>query len=170
MRKGVFLIAVTGALLGLMTGTASAVIFTPSSLSFAPQIAGTMSAPQEVKVGGGYCGPDQFNGMNIVPGPCFTEPSDIAVSGEFKITGNNCPAQLQSFTIFSSTYSCSVFVAFAPTGPGAKAGFLRVASNPSIVGAPLSGTGLVCFKTPKGKHVCSATPPKKKKKKRKHHR
>ena len=168
MRKGVLLIAVTGALLGLMTGSAGAVIYSPSSLTFANQNAGTTSAPQEVRVGGGYCGPDYMVGMTIYPGPCYPEPSDIAVSGDFVITGNTCPASLNS-PLTTSTFSCSVFVAFAPSGPGPKQGFLRVSSSPSIVGAPLSGTGCANIKTPKGKTklICSA--PVKKKKHKHHH-
>jgi hypothetical protein len=129
-----------------------------------------MSASQEVRVGGGYCGPDYLDGMKIVPGPCFPELSDIAISGEFAITGNTCPARLNSGGM-ESTLSCSVFVAFAPAGAGSEAGFLRVASGASIVGVPLSGTGLVCFRTAEGKRVCSATARKKKRKhKKKHHK
>jgi len=74
----------------------------------------------------------------------------------------------------SSRLSCHVSVAFAPTGPGPKQGFLRVASSPSIVGAPLSGTGCANVKVRvkkgrKKKTRLSCTAPVKKKKHRHHH-
>ena len=118
-----------------------------------------------MQVGGGFCGPDF--GVPPMPGPCVLEPSDIAVSGDFVITENTCPAAY--FTDGpSSRLSCHVNVAFLPSTHGLRQGFLRVASSPSIVGVPLSGTGLVCFKNRKKKRVCNATgpPPKKKKKKK----
>ena len=162
MRRGLLLGLIVAAWLALMTGAAGAVIYTPSSVTFADQVKGTQSAPQQVQVGGGFCGPDFFNGMFIVPGPCFPETSDIAVSGDFVITENTCPGAY--FTDGpTSRLSCHVNVAFLPSTNGLRQGFLRLASSPSIVGVPLSGTGLVCFKNRKGKRVCSATPPKKKK-------
>jgi hypothetical protein len=168
MRRGLLLGLLVAAWLALMTGAASAVIYTPPSLTFAPQVAGTQSASQTVQVGGGFCGPDFFDPMTmtIQPGPCFPEPSDIAVSGDFVITGNTCPGAY--FTDGpSSRLSCHVDVAFKPGTFGTRQGFLRLISNPSIQGVPLSGTGLVCFKNRKGKRVCSATGPPKKKKKHK---
>jgi hypothetical protein len=153
-------LAVIGLL--LMAGSASAIIYSPSSLTFDKQKLGTSSPPQVVTVGGGYCGPDHPDGMgNIVPGPCFTEPTDVAVSGTFVITANTCPAQLSS-PLTTSIFSCSVSVAFAPTALGASNGFLRLASNPSIVGVPLSGTG--CVKTKRGKLKCAKSKKRCKKK------
>jgi hypothetical protein len=151
----------------LMTSVAGAAIYSPTSVSFAPQVAGTQSPAQQVQVGGGYCGPDMPAPGGGVTHECFTQPSDIAVSGDFVITENTCPANYFTDAL-SSRLSCHVNVSFLPTGPGPKIGFLRVASTPSIQGIPLSGTGLVCFKNRKKKRVCNATgpPPKKKKKKK----
>jgi hypothetical protein len=163
VKRPLIMAAATASCLALGAGSASAIVYSPSSLTFGAQTNGTVSPPQEVRVGGGSCGPDFFDGMNIVPGPCFPEASDIAVSGQFVITGNTCPASLSSPTA-TSILSCSVFVAFAPTSVGTQDGFLRLGSSPSIVGVPLSGNG--CVRKPKGGLRCHALTKKKKKKKK----
>jgi hypothetical protein len=165
MRRGLLIGCLAATSLLLMAATASAVIYTPSSLTFDNQKLGSVSSPKEVRVGGGYCGPDYFDGMNIVPGPCFTDPSDVAVSGAFVITANNCPAQLSS-ALTTSTYSCSVSVAFAPSSLGASKGFLRVASSPGIVGVPLAGTG--CVEAKGGELQCARSVKKCKKRHKRH--
>ena len=116
-------------------------------------------------MGGGYCGPDFSDGMNIVPGPCFPEPTDIAVSGQFVITASTCPSSLNS-PLTTSVLSCSVHVAFSPASRGPQSGFLRLVSSPSIVGVPLAGQGCkqVKGKNGKKKRSCVAKTPKKKKK------
>jgi hypothetical protein len=140
MRRGAVIASVTSAFVLALAGNATAVTSNPSSLTFANQLLGTMSPPQAVTITGGGCGPDYFDGMNIVPGPCYTEPTDIAVSGPFGITADSCPNPLYSIDI-NNHPPCAISVAFFPTAKGEQKGFLRLTSSPAIAGVPLSGVG-----------------------------
>jgi hypothetical protein len=154
--------------LALAAGSASAAVtVSPSSLSFGQQTVGTQGTPQQVTAKGYACG----DPTPMVPNPCPGEEvnwkTDIAVSGPFVITSNNCPASLLAISI--STPQCTISVAFLATATGTQNGFLRVQSSPSIVGVPLDGAGAAqkrkrCTKKHK-KHSASAA--KKKCKKRK---
>jgi hypothetical protein len=150
MRRMLGITVITAGLVLSMTGTASAAAtVSPSSLSFGKQKVGTQSAPQQVTVTGGFCGPDFFDGMNIVPGPCFPEPTDVAVSGQFVLVSHNCPAALTSPTTIKAT--CTIFVAFKPTSKGEQKGFARAQSSPGVVGANLDGVGCKKKKKKNGK-------------------
>ena len=140
MRRGLSIASVTAAFLFFLTGSASAISYNPSGLTFAKQKLGSVSPPQAVTVSGGGCGPDYFDGMNIVPGPCYTEPTDIAVSGPFGIIADSCPNPLYSIDI-NNHPPCSISVVFYPTAKGEQKGFLRLTSSPAIAGVPLSGVG-----------------------------
>jgi hypothetical protein len=158
MRRAVGVVGVTGIGLVLLGGSASAAVtFTPSSLNFGNQKVGTTSNAQLVNVQGGGCGPD--TGPPPTPGPCFSEPTDIAVSGDFVITSNNCPPALLGHDI-NAPGKCQVYVAFRPTLRGPRNGFLRITSTPSISGVSLSGTGCKKVKRKNGKRRLSCKAPK----------
>ena len=140
-RIGIVALAgATAILLATSAGANAAVTVSPSSLSFGKTKVGHESSAQAVTVTGGFCGPDFMDGMgNIVPGPCFPETTDVAISGQFKIVSNNCPATLLSPLTTKAT--CTVAVAFKPTSKGTQHGFLRAQSSPAIVGTNLTGIG-----------------------------
>ncbi len=140
MKRGLRTACVTAGFLLLVAGSASAITYSPSGLTFAKQKLGTISPSQAVTISGGGCGPDYFDGMNIVPGPCYTEPTDIAVSGPFGITADSCPNPLYSIDI-NNHPPCSISVVFYPTAKGEQKGFLRLTSTPAIAGVTLSGVG-----------------------------
>jgi hypothetical protein len=147
----------------LLGGSASAVTYSPSSLTFGNTKLGATSPPQSVTVRGGMCGPDLFDPitMTIKPGPCAGEPTDVAVSGQFAIAGNTCPNPLVAIDI-NNKPPCTISVAFKPTSLGPQQGFLRLTSSPSIVGVPLSGTGCKKVKTKSDKKKLRCKPKKKK--------
>jgi hypothetical protein len=159
MRRGLILIAATCVSGLLIGGTAQAVTWSPPSLSFTKQKVGITSVSQQVVLNGeGYCGVD--TGVPPEPGPCFPEPLDIAVSGDFLITANNCPSALgrpgspggpPAHFPPENPPSCAVSVAFKPNAIGGRTGFLRLKSNP-IQGVALYGKG--CKKPKKGKLRC----------------
>ncbi len=140
MRRGAVIASVTSVFVLVLAGNATAVTSNPGSLTFANQLLGTISPPQAVTVSGGSCGPDFFDGMNIVPGPCSTEPTDIAVSGPFGITADSCPNPLYSIDI-NNHPRCTISIVFYPTAKGEQKGFLRLTSSPAIAGVPLNGVG-----------------------------
>ncbi len=107
---------------GVVAGTPSAT-FLPASLNFTPQIVGTNSAAQSVKL------TNSGNAtMNI---------GSIAASGDFTQT-NSCSATL------AANASCTISLTFKPVAGGSRTGTLVVTDNAS--GSPqrlnLSGTGM----------------------------
>jgi hypothetical protein len=142
--RGKVMISVGAAvLLGIAVSAASAsatIVYNPSSLKFAKQKVGKTSPIQQVNLGGGSCSEGFMNGVFVHN--CTPDVSDIAVSGNFVITSNTCPANLiPPGALGGPVVSCSIGVAFKPTGLGPRNGFLRLQSSPSIVGIPLSGPG-----------------------------
>jgi hypothetical protein len=161
MRRGTLLSVTTCTAVLVLAGTAQATLsWNPASINFGQENIGSTSPSQQVTLMGGQRGPDIFDGMNFIPGPSFPDPLDIAVSGDFTITSNSCPAVLLSPT--PGTATCAVRVAFEPNAVGPLQGFLRLQSNPSIQGVPLKGVG--CKKPKKGKAQCKKGKKKKKKK------
>jgi hypothetical protein len=116
-----------------LTGTgvtaATAVTVSPTSLTFANQNVGTVSAAQTVTI--------------TNTGTAVLSITQISVSGDFSQT-NTCSAKLN---ILNVGESCAVSVAFAPAASGARSGSLSISDN--ATGSPqtvaLSGTGLAVF-------------------------
>jgi hypothetical protein len=109
--------------------TSSAVTLSPTSLTFANQAVGTVSAPQTVTI--------------TNTGSSTVNITSIAVTGNFQ-ESNTCAALSN---VLSAGQSCSVSVTFAPTGSGALSGTLSV--NDTATGSPqtaaLGGTGAAEF-------------------------
>lgn len=114
---------------GTGVAAATAVTLAPTSLTFADQKVGTVSAPQTVSL--------------TNTGTSVLSISTIAASGDFVQT-NTCGATLN---ILNVGQSCTISVIFQPTSSGARAGTLTIADNAS--GSPqavtLSGNGLAVF-------------------------
>jgi len=116
-----------------VTGTgvteATSVTLTPTSLTFANQNVGTVSAPQTVTI--------------TNTGVATLNITQISASGDFTQT-NTCGALLD---VLNVGQSCTVSVSFAPTSTGTRSGSLTVSDN--ATGSPqsvaLSGTGLAVF-------------------------
>jgi hypothetical protein len=89
----------------------------PSALSFAQQLIGTMSAPQAVTL---------TNSGNA------TAPLNVTASGDFS-AGHYCGSRLNPGT------SCTVFVRFAPTDVGTRSGVISFGSGIRTVEATGSG-------------------------------
>jgi hypothetical protein len=112
--------------LGLVTSgtTLAAATATPASLTFAPQQAQTVSAPQSVVI--------------TNTGTIALTISQLLASGEFD-ESDNCAQQA-----IAPGHTCAAQVVFAPTAAGALTGTLTVYAN--ITGGqltvPLNGTGL----------------------------
>lgn len=96
----------------------------PSSLTFAGQIVGTISATQAVTL------TNSGDGTLTI--------GQISASSDFAQT-NNCAASL------AVGASCTISVSFAPTTTGSRSGSLTVTSNgtPASSSVPLTGTGTV---------------------------
>jgi hypothetical protein len=90
------------------TGTAAAVTFSSTNLTFASQSVGSTSTPQSITV------TNTGNGQLTV--------SSIQVSGDFVQT-NNCA------TVAANGGTCTIQVAFAPTYTGARSGALLVTDS-----------------------------------------
>jgi hypothetical protein len=109
--------------------TSSAVTLSPTSLTFASQAVGTISAPQTVTI--------------TNTGSSTVNISSISVTGNFQ-ESNTCGAIND---VLSAGQSCAVNVTFAPTGSGALSGALSV--NDTATGSPqtaaLGGTGAAQF-------------------------
>ena len=90
------------------TGIASAVSFSPTSLTFSSQSVGTTSAPQSITV------TDTGNGQLTVTG--------IQVTGDFAQT-NNCG------TVAANGGTCIVQVTFTPTSTGTRTGTIVVTDS-----------------------------------------
>ncbi|MBZ5515761.1 MAG: choice-of-anchor D domain-containing protein, partial [Acidobacteriia bacterium] len=116
-----------------VTGTgvteATAVTLSPTSLTFANQNVGSVSAAQTVTI--------------TNTGSAALTITQIATSGDFTQT-NTCGATLN---VLNVGQSCTVSVIFTPTASGARTGSLTVSDN--AVGSPqaaaLTGTGLAVF-------------------------
>ncbi len=95
----------------------------PSSLSFAPQVLGTTSAEQNVKL----------DNTSAVP----ASVSSAAASGDFAISRNYCQQGIAPST------HCDLYVTFTPTATGTRTGQLTINDNGQ--GSPhtvtLAGTG-----------------------------
>lgn len=104
------------------TGTGPSVDLTPASLTFPGQVSGTSSTPAVVTL--------------TNSGTATLALSGIKANGDFSQT-NSCGASV------SVGGSCTISVAFTPTGGGAKSGTLIVTSN--AIGSPeilaLAGMG-----------------------------
>jgi hypothetical protein len=104
------------------TGLAPAiVVLVPSSLTFAGQVIGTTSAPQQVVV-------DNTSGVAVAL-------TAEAVTGEFTISGNTCTSFL------AAESNCEMSIVFKPTASGALSGALIVTDAQGSQTAILSGTG-----------------------------
>jgi Abnormal spindle-like microcephaly-assoc'd, ASPM-SPD-2-Hydin/Beta-propeller repeat len=107
------------------TGTGPSITFSPTSVSFNPQMLTTTSSAMPVKVTNSGTGPLTIN--------------SITASGDFAQT-NNCPS---SPTTLPASGTCTINVTFAPTAVGARTGTLTFAYNaggsPQTI--PLTGTG-----------------------------
>ena len=107
---------------GGTSGSSSALVASPSSLSFGSVAVGSASGAQTVTVSN--------------PGSSAVSVSSVGVSGPFSQT-SSCGSSI------AAGGSCAVSVKFAPTASGAASGTLSVAS--SAPGSPLtvalSGTG-----------------------------
>jgi hypothetical protein len=118
---------VTGPVSVALTGTgtaAAALSFFPSSLTFASQPSGSVSAAQSVTV------------VNSSTGTVGI--SSIALAGvnaaEFEVT-NTCGAEI------SAGAFCSLSVVFHPASPGAKTATVNVVTAGGLQQVSLSGTG-----------------------------
>lgn len=118
-----------GSLTGNGIGNGPAVVFSPTSLTFASQLIGTSSTPQAVTL------------SNI--GNAALAISGITTSSGFTQT-NNCGSTV------AAGGSCTITVVFKPTKPNASAGFVTVkdsaAGSPQTV--PLTGTGTYVILSP----------------------
>jgi Abnormal spindle-like microcephaly-assoc'd, ASPM-SPD-2-Hydin/Beta-propeller repeat len=111
------------------TGTAPAVSFAPTSLSFGNQALTTTSAPQTVTL------------TNTGTSPLTI--SLIAASGDFAQTSTGTSACPISPATLAANANCTISVTFTPTATGPRSGTLTVTDNasgsPHTV--PLTGTG-----------------------------
>ncbi len=157
IRIGIAALTVSALAALVMAPAGVAATANPTNLSFGPQKVGKQSAVQQVVITGATC-PDLQGPMGtIIPGSCPT-PLDVAVSGDFTIVSNTCPLILPGEL---AAHQCTIGVAFKPTAPGPRKGFLRFQSIPSVLGVPLSGPGCKKVKGKK-KLVCKAQKKKKK--------
>jgi hypothetical protein len=170
------LLLVSGALLvwpagaGAVDGT---VTISPTSLTFAPQAAGTTSAAQQVTLTKDCSGANQTNCLGP-PADGTTFNTSISVPAPFKQT-NTCPNALTASPLPDpgTKVSCTISVTFAPTAAGAASGTLTTgagaqtgAAGPTV---SLTGTGTAASsaKKCKGKKGKAAKKKKCKRKKKK---
>jgi YD repeat-containing protein len=109
-------------------GGASSLAITPSQLDFSNQPIGTVSSFQSIAI--------------INTGTTVLNIGNVAINGDFGESGN-CGSPL------SQGASCSIIVAFTPTGAGTRLGTLSFTSN--ATGSPfsvsLTGTGAALSQT-----------------------
>jgi hypothetical protein len=115
---------------GTGTTVATAVTVLPTSLTFANQTVGTVSAPQTVAI--------------TNTGTSTLNISSIATSNSDFSQTNTCEAMLNTLSV---NQSCIVSVTFSPTASGTRSGSLTIQDN--ATGSPqsvaLSGTGIAAF-------------------------
>ncbi len=108
---------------GVLPGALQA---SPGSLSYAPIVTGSQSAPQNVIL-------SNPGGVTVA----LSTPQ--LSSADYMLTGNSCGASL------AGGASCTVSVAFAPTAAGSRLGTLTLAgtgNNGPVAHVTLSGSGL----------------------------
>ncbi|MFP5229807.1 MAG: choice-of-anchor D domain-containing protein [Acidobacteriota bacterium] len=104
------------------TGLAPAsVVLTPSALTFAGLTVGSTSGRQYITLAN--------------TGDIAATITSAAVSGDFSIAVNSCPASL------AGNYSCTLGIVFSPTASGIRSGRLTVVDSVGTQTALLSGTG-----------------------------
>lgn len=112
----------TTSLTGTAPGAPPGVSLSPPTLSFSPQLLGTVSTSQQVKLSNSGTGSLSISG--------------ITANGDFSQT-NNCGSSL------AASASCSISVTFKPTAGGNRTGNLSISDNAN--GSPhsvsLTGTG-----------------------------
>jgi hypothetical protein len=118
-----------GSLTGVGVGNGPAVSFSPTSLTFATQLIGTSSAPQNIT-------------LNNIGNATLTI-SKISVSANFSQT-NNCGSSV------ASGANCTITVIFTPTKIHTITGSVTVTDNAtgSPQTAPLTGTGTYVILSP----------------------
>jgi sugar lactone lactonase YvrE len=102
------------------TGTAPGASITPTSLSFAAQVAGTISSAKTITVRSSGTGPLQV--------------TNVAVTGPFSQT-NNCSVPI------APNSSCTIQVSFAPVAVSTASGSVKITDNAGTQTATLSGSG-----------------------------
>jgi hypothetical protein len=108
-----------------LTGTglsAATDTLSPTSLTFGPQVFGTVSAAQSVSVTNS--GGSTLGAISVTATPPF-------------IAANNCG------TILGGGLACSIAVTFAPTGPGAQSGQLVITDSLRTQTVSLNGQGVL---------------------------
>jgi hypothetical protein len=107
-----------------LTGTGTAplsIVLEPTSISFAGQVVGTVSAAQQVTVSNTSGAPVQLLGESV--------------TGNFSIAVNSCGTSLPAQT------GCTLAIDFAPVQAGLASGVLTVTTAQGTQTVPLSGTG-----------------------------
>jgi hypothetical protein len=135
------LACVLSAAIALPAAEAGAATTNPSSLSFGNQAAGTTSPTQSTTL---------TNSCVNLTGNCVSFPTDtvnvsIATTGNFVAT-TDCPASLAPSPL-GAPASCTIAVAFRPTGEGPRTGTLSTGTVGLVAPTPgptvaLSGTGV----------------------------
>jgi len=127
-RRAGVLLACFAALAAVAVPSASADSITlgPASKRFAAQKPGGVgaAAPFTLTVTCTFnCGPNQPGMIGLT----------AATTGDFQLVANSCPSTF----ITTSTNSCTIMVAFAPTAKGTRSGTLTVRGNAFLNGPPL---------------------------------
>ena len=139
-RIGVVLAAAFG--LAVLGGSAAqgfagyAVSTTPNSHDFGGQAVGTIGVPFSFTLRV-HCDEDV-----AMPGTCLNShpfTPNVAVSGDFAIRDNTCPATMPGTDIYGT--SCTFGVVFAPRALGAAMGVVDVGEPYGFAKAGVTGTG-----------------------------
>jgi hypothetical protein len=145
--------------------SADSITLSPASYKFAPQKPGGVGAAATFTLTVTCtvnCGPNNPGMTGLT----------VATTGEFPLVSHSCPSTF----ITQSTNSCTILVAFAPTGKGLRSGSLTVSGTaflnappprPATYSASLTGVGggkKKCKKAKKGAAAAKKKCGKKKKK------
>jgi hypothetical protein len=160
--------------------SAGAATASPSSLNFGNQAAGTTSATKSTTLTTS-CADLTLTCLSL---PTDTVNVSVAVTGNYVAT-TDCPASLAP-TLLGAPASCTIAVAFRPSGEGPRTGTLSTGSIGPLLSTPgptvaLSGNGVAstagasssakkCTKKKAKKRSASAAKKHKKCKKKKHHK
>jgi sugar lactone lactonase YvrE len=102
------------------TGTAPGASITPSSLSFAAQVAGTTSTAKTITL--------RSSGTGVL------QVTNVVATGPFSQT-NNCSGPM------APNASCTIQVSFAPVAVGTASGSVKITDNAGTQTVTLSGSG-----------------------------
>ncbi len=108
------------------TGTAAAaIVFTPTSLTFAPVLVNQPDPAQIITVA------NTGGTTAALQAPTITGPA----ANDFVITANTCTSTLAAST------ACSIQITFTPSAAGSRSATLSLTDSAGTQTAPLSGTG-----------------------------